>query len=137
MHVSTNMAGMTMAFPNVCLTPAPPAPNPVPIPYPSIGQCATAMAPTCALRVKILNKNVLTVKTKVMKTQGDEPGVGGGVTSGMFGGPCARTQSSMKLNVEGSPVVRNLDVIGSNGASPNAPVGNQLVPSQTVVICLG
>ena len=136
MNVSTNMAGMTMAFPNVCLTPAPPAPNPVPIPYPSIGQCASAMAPTCSLKVKILNKNVLTVKSKVMKTQGDEPGVSGGVTSGMFGGPCGRTQSSLKVSVEGSPVVRNLDLIGSNGPSPNAPVGNQLVPSQVKVICL-
>jgi len=136
MYLSTNMAGMTMAFPNVCLTPAPPAPNPVPIPYPSIGQCATAMAPTCALRVKVLNKNVMTVKSKVMRTQGDEAGVGGGVTSGMFGGPCGRTQSSMKVNVEGSPAVRCLDMIGSNGASPNAPSGYQLVPSQTVVIVM-
>ena len=137
MHLSTNMAGTTQAFPNVCLTPAPPAPNPVPVPYPSIGQCATALAPTCSLRVKVLNKNVLTVKSKVMRTQGDEPGVGGGVSSGMFGGPCGRTQSSMKLRVEGSPVVRNLDVIGSNGPSPNAPVGNQLAPSQTVVLVNG
>ncbi len=136
MHISTNMAGTTMAFPNVCLTPAPPAPNPVPIPYPSIGQCATAMAPTCALRVKILNKNVMTVRSKVMRTQGDEAGVGGGVASGMFGGPVSRSQSSMKVNVEGSPVVRNLDMIGSNGPSPNAPVGNQLAPSQTIVICM-
>lgn len=136
MHVSTTMSGMTMAFPNVCLTPAPPAPNPVPIPYPSIGQCATAQAATCSMKVKILNKPVMTVKSKVMKTNGDEAGVNGGVTSGMFGGPCGRTQSSMKLSVEGAPAVRNLDLIGSNGASPNAPVGNQLVPSQVKVICL-
>src|SRR5262245_12675409 len=102
MHVSTNMGGMTQAFPNVCLTPAPPAP-PVPIPYPSIGQCATANAATCAKRVKILNKQLMNVGSKVMKTNGDEAGVNGGVASGMFGGPCGRTQSSMKLNVEGSP----------------------------------
>ncbi len=63
MHVSTNMAGMTMAFPNVCLTPAPPAPNPVPVPYPSIGQCMSAQAGTFSMKVKILNKQVLTVKT--------------------------------------------------------------------------
>ncbi|MFK7985845.1 MAG: PAAR-like domain-containing protein [Sandaracinaceae bacterium] len=137
MHMSTNMAGTTMAFPDVCLTPAPPAPNPVPIPYPNVGQCATAMANTCAVKVKILNKNVLTIKSKVMSTQGDQAGVNGGVTSGMFGGPCARTQSSMKVLVEGSPAVRNLDLIGSNGTSPNAPVGNQLAPSQTIVLCLG
>jgi len=136
MFVSTNMGGMTMAFPNVCLTPAPPAPNPVPIPYPSLGQCATAQSGTFAQKVKILNKNVLTVKTKISKTNGDEAGVSGGVTSGMFGGPCARSQSSMKVQVEGSPLVRLLDMIQSNGASPNAPVGNQLAPGQTKVICL-
>ncbi|MFN7131889.1 MAG: PAAR-like domain-containing protein, partial [Myxococcales bacterium] len=28
---------MCLAFPDVCLTPAPPAPAPVPIPYPNIG----------------------------------------------------------------------------------------------------
>jgi hypothetical protein len=89
------------------------------------------------MKVKILNKNVLTVKSKVMKTQGDEAGTNGGVTSGMFGGPCGRTQSSMKVNVEGSPLVTNLQLIGSNGASPNAPVGNQLAPSQTKVLCMG
>ena len=135
MHVSTNQAGSTMAMPNVSLTPAPPAP-PVPVPYPSIGQCATAQAATCSMKVKILNKNVMTVKSKVMKTNGDEAGVNGGVASGMFGGPCARTQTSMKLNIEGSPAVRNLDMIGSNGASPNAPAGNQLAPSQTLVMCM-
>ncbi|MCB9596889.1 MAG: DUF4150 domain-containing protein [Sandaracinaceae bacterium] len=136
MHVSTTMGGSTMAFPNVCLTPAPPAPNPVPVPYPSIGQCATAMAGTFAMRVMILNRPILTIKTKVMTTTGDAAGTAGGVASGMFGGPCARTRSSMKVMVEGSPLVRNLDTIASNGASPNAPVGSQLAPSQTVVIAM-
>ena len=136
MFLSTNMSGTTMAFPDVCLTPAPPAPNPIPIPYPNIGQCATAQAGTFAMKVKVLNKNVLTVKTKLPKTNGDEAGVNGGVASGMFGGPCARAQSSMKVQIEGSPAVRLLDLIQSNGASPNAPVGNQVVPSQTKVIVL-
>ena len=135
MLASTNMAGMTMAFPNVCLTPS--APSPIPVPYPSIGQCATAQSGTFSMKVKVLNKNMLTVKTKIQKTNGDEAGTNGGVMSGMFGGPCGRTQSSMKVSVEGAPLVRLLDMIQSNGVSPNAPVGNQLVPSQTKLICLG
>jgi hypothetical protein len=137
MHISTNMSGTTLAFPNVCLTPAPPAPSPIPIPYPSIGQCASATAGTLSTKVKILNKQVMTVKSKVPTTTGDAAGSAGGVTSGVFGNQCARTQSSMKVSVEGSPVVRNLDIIGSNGPSPNAPVGNQLAPSQTKVLALG
>lgn len=132
---ATNMAGMTMAFPNVCLTPA--APSPIPVPYPSIGQCATATASTCSLKVKILNKNVMTTKSEVPKTQGDEAGTAGGVTSGTFGAVCKRTLGSMKVMVEGAPMVTMLQLIGSNGPSPNAPVGNHLVPSQTKVICLG
>ncbi len=134
-YVSTNMAGMTLAFPNVCLTPS--APSPIPVPYPSIGQCATASAPTCSMMVKILNKNVLTSKSEVPKTNGDEAGTNGGVTSGMFGGTCKRTQTSMKVNVEGAPLVTLLQLISSNGPSPNAPVGNQLAPSQTKVMCPG
>lgn len=135
MFVSTNMSGMTLAFPNVCLTPS--APSPIPVPYPSIGQCAAASAPTCSLKVKILNKNVLTTKSLVPTTTGDQAGTGGGVMSGMFGGPCKRTQGSMKVMVEGAPAVMLTQLIASNGASPNAPVGNQLAPSQTKVICLG
>ncbi|MCB9596243.1 MAG: DUF4150 domain-containing protein [Sandaracinaceae bacterium] len=136
MFASTSAGGLTQGFPNVCLTPAPPAPNPVPVPYPSLGQCAGALAPTCSVRVKIQSKTVLTIKTKVMRTQGDEAGVGGGVASGTFGGPCGRTQSSVKVAVEGSPIVRCLDMVGSNGVSPNVPVGVQVAPSQTLVIVL-
>ena len=43
----------------------------------------------------------------------------------------------MKVNVEGTALVRNLDMVGSNGVSPNAPAGHQLVPSQVKVLCLG
>ncbi|MFP6683429.1 MAG: PAAR-like domain-containing protein, partial [Polyangiaceae bacterium] len=35
MFGNTQMMGVDMAFPDVCLTPAPPAP-PVPLPYPDI-----------------------------------------------------------------------------------------------------
>jgi hypothetical protein len=136
MHVSTNMSGSTMAFPNVCLTPAPPAPNPIPVPYPSLAQCAQALCGTFSMRVTILNKNVLTTNTIVPMTTGDQPGINGGVTSGLFGNVCKRIQSSLKVFVEGTPLVRNLDMIASNGPSPNAPVGNQLAPSQVKVICI-
>jgi superfamily II DNA helicase RecQ len=38
---STKGGGVCFAFPDVCLTPAPPAP-PIPIPYPNIGQVSSA-----------------------------------------------------------------------------------------------
>ena len=48
MFMNTQMMGMDMGFPDVCLTPA--APAPVPIPYPNI-----AMGPTAVpSQVKVL-----------------------------------------------------------------------------------
>ncbi len=37
MLAKTSAGGLCVAFPDVCLTPAPPAPAPVPIPYPNVG----------------------------------------------------------------------------------------------------
>ena len=40
-HASSN--GVTIAFPDVCKTPAPPAPAPLPIPYPNIAKSSDTM----------------------------------------------------------------------------------------------
>ena len=133
-QVTTTAGGTTMSFPNTCNTPA--APSPVPIPYPSIADCSTADSSTCSQKVKILNKPILIETSVVKKTSGDEAGTNGGVTSGTFGDECGRTQASSKVNIEGTPLVTNLQTVGSNGASPNAPVGTQLEASQTTVTCL-
>ncbi len=42
---NTQMMGVDMGFPDVCLTPAPPAPAPVPIPYPNVGMGPTVTKP--------------------------------------------------------------------------------------------
>ncbi len=41
--------GMSMVFPDVCKTPAPPAP-PVPIPYPNIGKSSDTIAGTTTVK---------------------------------------------------------------------------------------
>ncbi len=37
MLAKTSAGGLCTAFPDVCLTPAPPAPSPIPVPYPNLG----------------------------------------------------------------------------------------------------
>ncbi len=135
MFASTKMGGICFAFPDVCKVPAPPAP-PIPVPFPNIGQCPMALAPTCSLKVKILNQPVLTTNSKILRTNGDEAGVAGGVISQTFGDQAAYAMGSTKVQVEGSPVVMAFKMTRQNGANANAPAGAQIAPSQTKVLVL-
>lgn len=120
-----------MAFPDVCKTPAPPAP-PVPIPYPN-----TAMlnqATKTSKKVKIMKKEAATTKTEIPKSMGDEAGVAGGVVSGRNMDKVKFMKGSMKVKVEGAPLIYLTSMTGHNGANANAPTGVQVAPSQTKVI---
>lgn len=134
--VTTKMGGVSNAMPDVCKTPAPPAP-PVPIPYPNIASFTQANPGTTSLKTKILNQPVVNKDTQVMMTSGDEAGVAGGVSSGMIKGPAKAVKFSMKVKVEGKPVVFQTCTIGQNGASANAPAGIHSAPSQTKVLVSG
>ena len=76
-------------MPDVCQTPAPPA-GPVPIPYPNMAQLATADASTCSMKVLVESQPVHHVATEIPMSNGDEPGVNGGVISGGQLGVCKR-----------------------------------------------
>src|SRR4051794_24712236 len=72
--------GMSMAFPDVCNTPAPPAP-PIPIPYPNIAQASdTSGGPTS---VTTDGEMPMVKGAKYSKSSGDEAGTIGGVVSGV------------------------------------------------------
>ena len=133
MFLSTKMAGIAFAFPDVCKVPAPPAP-PIPTPFPNFAQCPMALAPTCSLKVKVMNQPALTLNSKILRTQGDEAGVGGGSISQVFGDQAAYALGSTKVLIEGSPAVTVFKMTRQNGANANAPAGTQIVPSQTKVI---
>ena len=61
--------GMSIAFPDVCMTPAPPAPF-VPIPYPNIGKSSdTSKGPK---KVKTDGKMPMTKGAKYSRSAGDE-----------------------------------------------------------------
>lgn len=128
MFVCTMQNGMTMAMPDVCLTPAPPAP-PIPMPYPNTGQLMMGVPPVPT--VLISGAPALNKASMVPISMGDEPGVNGGVSSGTFIGPVKFVMGSMVVTIGGKPAVRLGDPIkGNNG---NA-FGTVMSPSQPVVM---
>ena len=128
---STKAAGTCLGAPDVCKTPAPPSPSPVPIPYPNTGQLIQAN--DTSTKVKFVNMEVFTVKSKIPMSQGDEAGVAGGLVSGSNLGEVAFKKGSSKVKIEGQPCVHLTSVTSHNGSNANAPAGVQMVPSQVKV----
>jgi hypothetical protein len=122
---------MYFAFPDVCLTPAPPGP-PVPVPYPNIAQLASTQG-ACA-KVLITHKETVVEGAKVPQSSGDEAGTNGGVSSGVNRGPVEPKQFSSKVFAGGKKVVYVTATSAHNGSSPNQPMGKQIVPSQAIVL---
>ena len=127
---STTAGGMCMAAPDTCKTPAPPSPSPVPIPYPNMGQCTTAVS--TSIQVMAENRPFICANSTIPRTNGDEPGVAGGVISGVFGDQVAYKSSSSKVFIEGKKVCSVTAMTGQNGSNANA-IGAQAVPSQVKV----
>ena len=129
---STKGGGVCFAFPDVCLTPAPPAPSPIPIPYPNFGQVNSTKK--TSTKVKFKGKEVCTVKSEIGSSQGDEPGTNKGVVSGMNMNKVTFKVGSAKVKAQGNKVVRLTSMTGHNGSSANMPAGAQIAPSQTKII---
>ncbi len=132
MFALTNEAGMAGAFPDLCLTPAPPAPNPVPVPYQNLAMLQNAKGDTCAKKVYVTGAKALTMKTVIAQSVGNEPGVNEGMVSGTIQGPAKFTSGSMKVYIEGSKAVFQGSMTAQNGDNPNC-VGVVNNPSQTKV----
>lgn len=103
--------GMSMVFPDVCKTPAPPGP-PIPIPYPNIGQASdTTSGPTTVTT----DGQMPMVKTaKYMKSSGDEAGTLGGVMSSVNMSECEYMLYSFDVKFEGNNVCRMGDSLFHN-----------------------
>lgn len=128
---STKGGGQCFAMPDVCLTPAPPAP-PIPIPYPNIGM--VNQAKKTATKVKFAGKEVVTKKSEISRSSGDEAGVNKGVVSGVNMDKVAFKKGSSKVKIQGQPCVHLTIMTGHNGSNANMPAGAQIAPSQTKVI---
>ena len=130
MFANTQMGGTDTGFPDVCLTPAPPAP-PVPMPYPNIG--AGPMGSPPATKILFMCAPAHNMGTTVKPTQGDELGVAMGVASGTDKGPARHVTAAFTVLLLGQPATRLTSVTIQN--STNCP-GARIAPSQVKVLLL-
>ena len=131
MFALTKAGGQCMAAPDVCKTPIPPA-GPVPIPYPNIAM--PLMGNPCALKVMICGMPALTKASKIPLSNGNQPGVAGGVVSSKIMGPTEFLLGSLKVKIEGNPAIKLGDPTKQNDGNI---VGAVLVPSQFQVMVMG
>lgn len=117
-HQTSN--GVTIAFPDPCLTPATPLP-PVPIPYPNIAMSSdtsrAASTVTC-------DANPVCLKdSDFSRSTGDEAGTDKGVASGRNMGKAEFVNYSFDVKFEGKNVPRAFDLMLHNDKNtPPAPL---------------
>jgi len=128
---TTIAGGNCFAFPDTCLTPAGPL-GQIPIPYPNTGMLN--QAEKFSQKVKFASKEVVTKKSKIPKSMGDEAGTGKGIISGTNMDAVSFPIGSTKVKIEGHPCINVTAMSAHNGSSANMPSGSQLSPSQTKVL---
>ena len=128
MFANSQMMGMSLHFPDVCLTPTP-APTPIPYPNIELGPTAVPNVPN----VLIMCMPAHNMLTTTPMTNGDNAGVSMGVASGTVMGPQRHVTGAFTVLVMGMPATRLTSVSISN--STNAP-GARIVPSQANVMIL-
>ena len=123
--VHKSSSGITIAFPDVCLTPAPPAP-PIPIPYPNIAKSGdTAKG---SKKVKCDGNPICLKDSNFSTSVGDEAGTNKGVASGKTKGKAEFINYSFDVKVEGKNVARAFDLMLHNDKNtPPFPVLQQPV----------
>ncbi|KYG07374.1 hypothetical protein BE21_02565 [Sorangium cellulosum] len=140
--VHAKSSGVTVAFPDVCKTPAPPAP-PVPIPYPNVAKSGDTAKGT--KKVKCDGESVCVKDSNFSTSTGDEAGSLGGIVSGKTKGKAEFVNFSFDVKFEGKNVARALDLMLHNDKNtPPFPVmqGPVVViapggqgPKRTCVVC--
>ena len=97
MFANSQLMGMDLAFPDVCLTPMP---VPTPIPYPDMAFGPTAI-PVCwnILYQCVPAHNMVATVTPI--TLGDTPGVALGVASGTVMGPSRHITGAFTMLLKG------------------------------------
>ncbi len=124
--VHKGSTGISIAFPDVCITPA--APSPIPIPYPNIAKSGDT--DKGSKKVKC-DGNPICLKDSNFKTSvGDEAGTNKGVASGKTKGKAEFINYSMDVKVEGKNVPRAFDMMLHNDKNtPPVPVLQQPIVS--------
>ncbi|MRG94289.1 DUF4150 domain-containing protein [Polyangium spumosum] len=128
MFANTQMMGMDLGFPDVCLTPTP---APVPIPYPNVAM--GPMGVPAAYNILFVCAPAHNMGTSIPMTNGDNAGVALGVASGMVMGPQRHLLAAFTCLIGGMPATR-MTSMGIHNMT-NCP-GMRLVPSQPKVLIL-
>lgn len=131
MFMLNNGGAQAMATPDVCKVPTPA--GPVPTPLVNLGTTSMADPGGVVTKVLLANMPALNQATKILLSNGNEPGVAGGVVSSKIMGQIQFTNGSVKVMVGGKPAVRVGAMTGQNGAAINA-VGSVVAPSQVKVM---
>lgn len=118
--VHKDSSGVTIAFPDVCKTPAPPAPF-VPIPYPNIAKSSdTAQG---ASTITCDGQPVCVKDSNFMMSTGDEAGSLLGVASNKIKGKAEFVNFSFDVQFEGKNVPRAFDLMLHNDKNtPPSPL---------------
>lgn len=139
--VHAGSSGVTIAFPDVCKTPAPPAPF-VPIPYPNIAKAGDSSKG--AKKVKCDGNPVCVKDSNFMLSTGDEAGSLMGVASSKIKGKAEFVNFSFDVQVEGKGVPRAFDLMLHNDKNtppvpliqgPIVAVPPDLRPKPICVLC--
>jgi hypothetical protein len=129
MFANTQMMGMDLGFPDVCLTPVGPAVAPIPYPNIGLGPMGVPAVYNCLLSGTPAH-NLGTVE---VMTNGDNAGIATGVASGTVMGPSRHMTGAFTVLFGGMPATRLTSMSLQN--STNCP-GVRLVPSQVKVLLL-
>lgn len=108
-HRASN--GVTTAFPDVCLTPAPPGP-PVPVPYPNVAMSTDTANGASTVRAD--GNPICVSDSNFSRSTGDEAGTNFGVASGRNMGKAEFVSYSFDVKAEGKGVARQLDLMLHN-----------------------
>src|SRR5215469_13680833 len=125
--VNEDSNGITIAFPDVCKTPAPPAP-PIPIPYPNIAKSSDTANGSSAVTC---DGNPICLKDSNFQTStGDEAGSLFGVASNKTKGKAEFVNHSFDVKFEGKGVARAFDLMLHNDKNtPPFPLVQGPVPT--------
>lgn len=118
--VNEDSGGVSVAFPDVCKTPAPPAP-PLPIPYPNIAMSSDTAQGSQTVTAE--GKPICLANSNFATSTGDEAGSLGGIISGKIKGKAEFVSYSFDVQFEGKNVPRCLDLMLHNDKNtPPSPV---------------
>jgi hypothetical protein len=121
--------------PDVCKVPAPPA-GPIPTPLVNLFQLNMANPSSASQKVFMGGSPALNVQTKFPISNGDEPGVAGGVVSNRFIGPgwFSPAAGVMKVLLENKPAVAQGAMTFHNGDAAFNTNGSCPMGAQTKVM---